>query len=186
MNHTFNTGRIKDKMRERGENQKSLSAKASISRNTLRKALSGDPVRKSVADSIASALGAPLDALKGSAALTVSERRKALQDAGLHELRVTLPSRAMLNFQIVAQRYGVNGGAKTSHAAAQKSATLDLGVTRATRGRPGSSALHIAGGCLAALAPQGQYGEDCIRQFWWNCACGFAPGDSSRRSSRGC
>ena len=40
----------------------------------------------------------------------------------------------------------VNGGVKSGHWAAQKSATLGLGVTCARRGRPGSSALHIAGG----------------------------------------
>ena len=41
---------------------------------------------------------------------------------------------------------GINGGVKSGHWAARNSATLGLGVTRATRGRPGSSALHIAGG----------------------------------------
>ena len=41
---------------------------------------------------------------------------------------------------------GVNGGVKSGHWAAQKSATLGLGVTCARRGRPSSSALHIAGG----------------------------------------
>ena len=40
----------------------------------------------------------------------------------------------------------INGGVKSGHWAARNSATLGLGVTRATRGRPSSSALRIAGG----------------------------------------
>ena len=39
----------------------------------------------------------------------------------------------------------VKGGVKSGHWAAQRSATLGLGVTCATRGRPGSSARHITG-----------------------------------------
>ena len=40
----------------------------------------------------------------------------------------------------------VNGGVKSCHWAAQKSATLGLGMTPATRRRPVSRALHLAGG----------------------------------------
>ena len=40
----------------------------------------------------------------------------------------------------------VNGGVKSCHRAAQNQATLDLGMTRATRRRPVSRAPQIAGG----------------------------------------
>jgi hypothetical protein len=40
----------------------------------------------------------------------------------------------------------VNAGVKSSHWAAQKPATLGLGVTRGTRRRPVSRASQIAGG----------------------------------------
>ena len=47
---------------------------------------------------------------------------------------------------VTTQLQRVNGGVKSCHWAAQKSATLGLGMTPATRRRPVSRALHLAGG----------------------------------------
>jgi hypothetical protein len=52
--------------------------------------------------------------------------------------------------------------------------------------RHGAHAHHIAGAGHGALALQGQSSSGGIRRCRWICACGFGPGGSSRRSSRGC
>jgi len=57
-----------------------------------------------------------------------------------HKFKATTDSNHTFNIapNLLEQNFiAVNGGVKSGHWAAQKSATLDLGVTRATRGRPG-------------------------------------------------
>jgi len=87
---------------------------------------------------------------------------------------------------MAANPFGANsvfGGIKSCHRVAQNQATLDLGMTRTTRRRPVNCAPQIAGGLLAALARLGQDSAGWLRQFWWTCGRGFAPGGSFRRSS---
>lgn len=103
---------ISDLMKKNGENKKTLSDKAGISRNTLAAILKGRPARPKNLDRIAKALRLAgreeMEAMAmGPAPRSESQVRDLARGAGMVRVTVNLRSSAWLNSQMVLQRFGI-------------------------------------------------------------------------------
>ncbi len=98
-------------IREQGTNTSRLAKQTKMSRNTVARALAGQPSRKSTIEDLARALGTTRMQIEARAAgpepMDDATRTERLRRLGLVRISPALPSQVWVNYQIVSQRYGV-------------------------------------------------------------------------------
>lgn len=95
-------------LEKRGMTKAELARKTGIGRNTIQSIAKGNPCHSSNLDEIAEALGTSVDELCGRQKVrSEAELREASRKIGIHRLSIHLSSRMVLNYQLVADRYGL-------------------------------------------------------------------------------
>ncbi len=99
-------------LKRRGTTKSALARATGVVRNTIRRIAKGNACHGSTLEKVARELGCSVDELHGIPPMpNEAGRRAELREVGIHRLAIHLSTQMNLNYQLVADRYGVTSDA---------------------------------------------------------------------------